>query len=1020
MQRRHPSTLHKARWLFAVGLVVLSAAAYSGCETGQAAPPYSYYEDQIQPIVQMGCAMQTTGCHIASPEGTAAGNLDLTSYDSFMRREDLLPAYGPYPVGVLLLKGGPSVEIPVETFDGTVTVRTDIRHAAGAGIQVDSRGYTRLRQWIEAGHARTGVPSNELSASIGECRHGAGTFAGFDAMQAPADTEAFNRFVSDVSPVLARCSGGSCHGTPTATLYLTCGETEAEQRWNYFIATQHLSDPVESSEMLRRPLSKQRGGTFHEGGTVFESTDDAGYQAIASWATDVVSRNPDIAHETDTDEGLRFFANRVQPTLVRKGCMFLNCHSPSMFHDLRLHGGSQGAFSRVATRRNYESSRLMLALESSDPNQSRIIAKNLFPTSLVPGADGIPHRGGSLLEDLGGGGGDLHPATLADCAGVDADAGDLNEIPAYCVLARWHQIERDAAIARGEVLPATELVRSVVWVSRPLDVGSPTDFDTYRPGADLVMAGATVAADGAISLGPATSLLGGCGLSSASADVRSPAVSWDASKIAFAARTAADQPLRLYWMNEDGSSCELVPDIASGTARDAASGILLHDFDPAFAPDGRLVFASTRGNLVCDGLDSCGPTRTPAAMQPNSNLYIYEPAATTKVRQLTFLLNHEFSPSFMLDGRAILTAEKREPEFHQFAGRRLNLDGGDYHPLFGQRPSVGFESATEVIELANRNFAMVAANLDATHGAGSVVIANRSIGPDQTDRDPNDRFYIASTSYPTPGAFRSGTGAFRSPAALPTGRLLVSCDTSAASLTAATYDFEICELDPRTGDVRRVAGAAGAADIDVVAVYARANRGVFESRIDEANGHTYVVPGETDAVVRIHDFPMLATLLFANTRTGRPINADIAGFDVLAASPPPASAQSFADVAGDVQTDAYGSLYVNDRVLTHVELFSDRSAGFRYRGGTPIRLRPTNSAGAPLMFAEGGPFTGAMEQREQMQFYPGEHATQSFPRRFFNGMCGGCHGSISGRELDIAVDIDILTEASRTEAENYQ
>jgi hypothetical protein len=34
----------------------------------------------------------------------------------------------------------------------------------------------------------------------------------------------------------------------------------------------------------------------------------------------------------------------------------------------------------------------------------------------------------------------------------------------------------------------------------------------------------------------------------------------------------------------------------------------------------------------------------------------------------------------------------------------------------------------------------------------------------------------------------------------------------------------------------------------------------------------------------------------------------------------------------------------------------------------------------------------------------------------FNGMCGGCHGSITGYELDVAVDVDVLTQASQTVA----
>ena len=57
-----------------------------------------------------------------------------------------------------------------------------------------------------------------------------------------------------------------------------------------------------------------------------------------------------------------------------------------------------------------------------------------------------------------------------------------------------------------------------------------------------------------------------------------------------------------------------------------------------------------------------------------------------------------------------------------------------------------------------------------------------------------------------------------------------------------------------------------------------------------------------------------------------------------------------------------------------------------------------------------------MTQREQMQFYPGERVTQALPRRFFNGLCAGCHGSVSGIELDVAAQPDVLTAASQVAA----
>lgn len=101
---------------FLVVAALFAAPLFSACESAPE-PAYSYYDDQIAPVIGIGCAQQTTGCHIASADGTAAGNLDLSGYDSLMRRKDLLTAFGPYPVGLFLLKGGDPVEVRVDTFD---------------------------------------------------------------------------------------------------------------------------------------------------------------------------------------------------------------------------------------------------------------------------------------------------------------------------------------------------------------------------------------------------------------------------------------------------------------------------------------------------------------------------------------------------------------------------------------------------------------------------------------------------------------------------------------------------------------------------------------------------------------------------------------------------------------------------------------------------------------------------------------------------------------------------------------
>jgi hypothetical protein len=49
---------------------------------------------------------------------------------------------------------------------------------------------------------------------------------------------------------------------------------------------------------------------------------------------------------------------------------------------------------------------------------------------------------------------------------------------------------------------------------------------------------------------------------------------------------------------------------------------------------------------------------------------------------------------------------------------------------------------------------------------------------------------------------------------------------------------------------------------------------------------------------------------------------------------------------------------------------------------------------------------------EEDQLGPGERISRGVPQTFFNSVCAGCHGSVSGRELDVAIDPDALTGAS--------
>src|SRR5262245_38276071 len=165
----------------------------------------------------------------------------------------------------------------------------------------------------------------------------------------------------------------------------------------------------------------------------------------------------------------------------------------------------------------------------------------------------------------------------------------------------------------------------------------------------------------------------------------------------------------------------------------------------------------------------------------------------------------------MRDGRVIFTAEKRAPDFYQLAGRRINLDGGDYHPLFGQRSTIAYNQFTDVVELADKNLAAIFSNRPAdggpaaSHGAGVLAIINRSVGVDHISPDPIDYLQDpGAIDWPNPAFFQhsikiiegaSPSGAYRSPSPLPNGKLLVSY-APGVDPTSFMGNFEIAVIDP--------------------------------------------------------------------------------------------------------------------------------------------------------------------------------------------------------------------------------
>jgi len=164
--------------------------------------------------------------------------------------------------------------------------------------------------------------------------------------------------------------------------------------------------------------------------------------------------------------------------------------------------------------------------------------------------------------------------------------------------------------------------------------------------------------------------------------------------------------------------------------------------------------------------------------------------------------------------------------------------------------------------------------------------------------------------------------------------------------------------------------------------------------------------GESLGTMHFPDLPLLGTLLGANLRHGRNV-ADLdrtTGLKVYQEEPPPMTASPTSPPGGLLGSQM---VYSQRTVLGHAPLQPDHSVKVFVPANRPLILELIDGSGAPV-------FT----MTEEHQVSPGEYITPGPPRALFNNICGGCHGSLTGSELDIAVSPDVLTGASVSMSRN--
>ncbi|MCC7110871.1 MAG: hypothetical protein IT382_16380 [Deltaproteobacteria bacterium] len=706
----------------------------------------------------------------------------------------------------------------------------------------------------------------------------------------------------------------------------------------------------ELSALLRKPLAVSQGGVGHYGGASFATTNDRGFQAIRAWIEleDRGGEDPEPLGEFE-----QLFADTVQAVLAAATCMTSRCHGPdSGAIPFKLDPGFQGSWSAAATRHNYEETLAQLSLDGF-PRRSRVVRK-----SLALGA-GTLHKGTNFDFYRGGPGG-----------GVDA-------------IVRWACAERRARA--GVECPDEDdaPLSGLVFVRGPIAPHHPFQLDEFTPGSDLWQATISDASLLPGALENLTAALHPDG----PADVRDPAVSRDGTKVLLTMRRSADEGHHL-WLLE--LATRAARQLTFGNVALPGGGVAT-DRDPTFGPDDSIWFASTRAGVVAD-----------QGQLQDADLYTLN-IATNETRRWTHTPHLERKPVFFDVGAeaggevafsALRDALPGQTRAHIF--RFPPSLSTEYHQHFGVTPSATL--LFDMRELPDGRYLAIQGELSTRFEAGALVVVDRNFGPEINEHSAST--IPALERYEPPLVVVADEGAFRDPAPLGDGRLLVAhapapidVNDEAATFVSRIELFALDEARDGSGPVvlERVVllEEPGVALSDPEPLWVRA-----PIRAEPA-----LAPSDQDtAVFRHQGLPMIDALLgnLAPAGTKQPL-AGVARVRLIEHLPltPQARAATAMGTHGPA------------RILAELPVEADGSFQARVPAGIAFRLQSLDEQGMAI---------GAMHNRWYSAL-PGQVITQGISSANgtarYGSLCAACHGDPSGTARAPALESpDTITSAS--------
>jgi len=383
--------------------------------------------------------------------------------------------------------------------------------------------------------------------------------------------------------------------------------------------------------------------------------------------------------------------------------------------------------------------------------------------------------------------------------------------------------------------PSAELLPSIVFVSR----NHIQTLNNYEVGPPVDILGREMTVGGALRLlRPDGTVITLAGSHNGIYDVQRPMVNFDGTRVVFSGVRARNGMWRIFEVGIDGSGLRqitpetrgvTIPDDPKRPRQNEATFGRFSDFAPAYLPDGRIVFASSRYPGVSG---SCGHRTV--------TLYVINPDGSD-LRRIISTRSGALNPWVMQDGRilfAMWVDNMNIPSLYTEGLQPLESDS-NFGPSFFE-PWATYPDGTHAGRIG-----FMAGKLD--HGSGGgmhfrempngeIVYTRRATGS-----------FLGSTLACAIAKFRPGDGAGNSiegigdprnleaphaltPTPLPDGRILFSYTpeskvwTDERNRMFASFDFGLYVCDGDFQNLRLIYNDPATDELDPVAVWRRNSR----------------------------------------------------------------------------------------------------------------------------------------------------------------------------------------------------